>query len=116
MSRSKKNLSIAVQYNACLAITGAIRGTSREHLYRELGLEILNNRRWSGKLFSFHKITKGFSLSYLQKVSYFRDVQHYQTRSKSTKIIEKTKARTKAFENSFFPDCINEWLKLSDEI
>ena len=28
----------AVQYNACLAITGAIRGTSRERLYRELGL------------------------------------------------------------------------------
>ena len=28
----------AVQDNACLAITGAIRGTSRERLYWELGL------------------------------------------------------------------------------
>ena len=28
----------AVKDNACLAITGAIRGTSREGLYRELGL------------------------------------------------------------------------------
>ena len=26
-----------VQYNACLDITGAIRGTSKERLYRELG-------------------------------------------------------------------------------
>ena len=26
-----------LQYNACLAITGAIRGTSREKLYEELG-------------------------------------------------------------------------------
>ena len=39
----------AVQYNACLAITGAIKGTSRERLYRELGLETLNDRRWSRK-------------------------------------------------------------------
>ena len=106
----------AVQYNACLAITGAIRGTSRERLYRELGLETLNNRRWSRKLFFFHKIIKGFSPSYLQKILCFRNVQHYQTRSKSTKIIEQIKARTKAFENSFFPYCIKEWLKVSDEI
>ena len=52
----------AVQYNACLAITGAIRGTSRERLYRELGLETLNNRRWSRKLFFFTKLSKGFPL------------------------------------------------------
>ena len=64
----------AVQYNACLAITGAIRGTSRERLYRELGLETLNNRRWSRKLFFFHKIIKGFSPSYLQKILCFRNV------------------------------------------
>ena len=31
----------SVQYNAALAITGAIRGTSREKLYQELGLESL---------------------------------------------------------------------------
>ena len=29
----------SVQYNAALAITGAIRGTSREKLYQELGLD-----------------------------------------------------------------------------
>ena len=27
----------SVQYNAALAITGAIRGSSREYLYHELG-------------------------------------------------------------------------------
>ena len=27
----------SIQYNACLAITGAIRGMSREKLYQELG-------------------------------------------------------------------------------
>ena len=30
-----------LQYNACLATTGAITGTSREKLYDELGLESL---------------------------------------------------------------------------
>ena len=28
-----------IQYNACIAITGAIRGTSKEKIYQELGLE-----------------------------------------------------------------------------
>ena len=36
----------SVQYNAVLAITTAIRGTSKEKLYQELGLESLRNRRW----------------------------------------------------------------------
>ena len=35
-----------IQYNADLAITGAIRGTSREKVYSELGLESLQDRRW----------------------------------------------------------------------
>ena len=34
-----------VQYNAAPAITGAIKGTLRDHIYRELGLESLAERR-----------------------------------------------------------------------
>ena len=40
----------SIQYNACLAITGAIRGTSKEKLYQELGLESLQLRCWYRKL------------------------------------------------------------------
>ena len=36
----------SLQYSACLAITGAIRGSSRERLYQELGFECLQQRRW----------------------------------------------------------------------
>ena len=43
----------SIQYNACLAITGAIRGTSKEKLYQELGLESLQLRRWYRKLGMF---------------------------------------------------------------
>ena len=43
---SLSNKIESVQYNAVLAITSAIRGTSKEKLYQELGLESLRNRRW----------------------------------------------------------------------
>ena len=36
----------SIQYNAALAITGAITETSREKLYQKLGLESLKDRRW----------------------------------------------------------------------
>ena len=39
------NKTEKAQYDAALAITGAIRGTSREKLYAELGLEPLKFRR-----------------------------------------------------------------------
>ena len=36
----------SIRYNEALAITGAIRGTSSEKLYQELGLKSLRQRRW----------------------------------------------------------------------
>ena len=45
-----------VQYQACLAITGACQGTLRENLYRELGLKCLQTRRWYRKIVFFYKI------------------------------------------------------------
>ena len=45
-----------VQYNAALAITGAIKKTSREELYQELGLEYLQQRRWMRRLCLFYKV------------------------------------------------------------
>ena len=41
-----------VRYSVALIITGAIKGTSRESFYKELGLESICNRR---SLFSFIK-------------------------------------------------------------
>ena len=58
----------SIQYNACLAITGAIRGTSKEKLYQELGLESLQLRRWYRKLGIFYQIFKNKSPQYLFKL------------------------------------------------
>ena len=55
-----------VQYRAALVITGAIKGTSHHRLYQELGLESLADRKWSRRLFFFHKIAQGFLPSYLR--------------------------------------------------
>ena len=46
----------SIKYNAVLAITGAVRGTSREKLYQELGFESLQQRRWYIKLCCLFKI------------------------------------------------------------
>ena len=63
MHRFSRNESL--QYNVCLAITGAIRGSSREKLYQELGFESLQQRRWYGKLCSFYNVFKNESPRYL---------------------------------------------------
>ena len=47
-----------IQYNATLAITGAITGTSREKLYQELGLESLRKRRCIKNSAPFSKYLK----------------------------------------------------------
>ena len=57
-----------LQYNVCLAITGAIRGTSREKLYEELGLESLQLRRWFRKLSCFYILFNSEHPHYLFKL------------------------------------------------
>ena len=54
-----------VQYNAALVITGAIKDTSRNLIYRELGLESLTEWRWSYQIFFFRKIINGLLPVYL---------------------------------------------------
>ena len=46
----------STQYNAASAITGAVRGTSKEKLYQELGFLSLQQRRWYKKLDCLFKI------------------------------------------------------------
>ena len=47
-----------LQYQAALAITGAIQDTSRDKIYHELGLESLKSRRWYKRLTCMYKIMK----------------------------------------------------------
>ena len=45
----------SAQYNAALAITGTIRGTSKEKPYQKLGLETMKERRWFRRLCCFYR-------------------------------------------------------------
>ena len=104
----------SIQYNAAIAITGAIRGTSSEKLYQELGLESLRSRRWLRKLCLFYKTYKNKS-PYLYDL--FPDrVKFYSTRSSQINNISNIKTRSNFFRNSFFPSTITEWNKLDRDI
>ena len=64
-----------------LIITGAIKGTSRECLYKELGLESFCDRRCHCKLIFIYKIVKGLAPSYLQSYFLPDNERTYNTRT-----------------------------------
>ena len=95
----------SIQYNAALAITGAVRGTSREKLYQELGLESLRKRRWYRKLCYFFKIFKGQSPEYLFRIPPSVS-KAYKTRTNDK--IPLFSGKQNFFMNSFFPSSVIE--------
>ena len=103
----------SAQYNAALAITGTIRGTSKEKLYEELGFETMKDRRWFRRLCCFYKILNNQTPGYLYSllVPPNRD---YNTR-RYTKF-RQVFCRTETFSNSFLPQTIKEWNKLDTSI
>ena len=98
----------SIQYNASLAITGAIRGTSRERLYQELGLESLGKRRWYHRLVWFYKIVHGYCPRYLSSLLPPKQFSHDRHRAS---LYRAFRTNTDYFKNSFFPFCVNEWNK-----
>ena len=90
------------QYSAALIFTGPIKGTSRERLYKELGLESLCDRRWYRKLVFFYKIVKGLAPSYLQLYLLPDNERTYNTRSSLRNMIKTFATRTSTFRAIFF--------------
>ena len=97
----------SIQYNACLAITGCFRGTSRDKLYSELGLESLADRRFCRRLCTFYKIYNGLAPQYLLKYIPFQHATRINMRSRPA--IYPLDARTERYRNSFFPYCVSQW-------
>ena len=98
----------SIQYNAALAITGAVRGTSGEKLYQELGFESLQQRRCC-----LFKIIKNQSPRYLFQLVPSPDARYF---SWSSKNIPQRWTKHDFFENSFFPSTIKEWNSLDPHI
>ena len=85
----------SIQYNAALAISGAIRGTSKTKLYKELGLEFLKSRRWFRQLCTYPNIP-------LYLADLLPKGTHSYNTSKSEDI-STFQSRTETFKFSFFP-------------
>ena len=83
-----------IQYNAELAVTGAVRGTSREKLHQELTfVESLPQRHWYRKLSCLFKIFNNQSPSYpFQLVP-----------SPNTRYITCNSGKIKLFQELLFP-------------
>ena len=103
-----------VQYNASLAITGCFRGTSRDKLYSELGLESLADRRFYRRLIAFYKIVNKKAPQYLIDYLPSQDLASINLRKRPA--IYPLDARTERYRNSFFPCCISQWNNLDSRI
>ena len=103
----------SIQYNACLAIIGAIRGMSREKIYQELGLESLQLRRWYRKPCLFYKVFKNEHPKYLFNLIPVRSTP-YATRTVGN--IPQIKTKHSFFKNYFFPSAIIEWNNLDPSL
>ena len=102
-----------LQYNAALAITGAVRGSSKEKVYQDLGLEYLSSRRWFKRLCLFYKIFKNKTPAYLFDM--IPRPRHFLN-TRNQHLIPQIFCRTVSFSNCFFPYSINEWNKLDSYI
>ena len=99
----------SIKYNATLAITGSIKGTSWSKLYKELQLESLKSRRTLRRLCTFHKIVSNGFPTYLFNLIP-QSTHPYQTRTSSN--IPTFQFRTDTFKHCFLPWTVVEWNKI----
>ena len=96
-----------MQYNAALAITGAIKGTSQTKLYKELGLQTLKfSRHWLRRFCNLLKTKISGLPKYLLKLTTQENLVHNTYLYSS---IPKYHCRTGSFEYYFSPFSIFEW-------
>ena len=98
-----------VQYNAALAIPGAVKGTSQLKIYNELGFKSLKFKSWFKWLRAFYK----FKTTHIPK--YLHELLPTGSHIYNTCNIENVETyycRTDLFKYSFFPYVIVEWNKL----
>ena len=94
-----------IRYQAALAITGAINGTSQTKLYNELGIESMKLRQCFRRLCYFFKIQSSGLRQYLND-PIPKPPLHYTIRFS---FFSNFKVRTELFRNLFFP--YTEWVK-----
>ena len=103
----------SIQYRAVLAVTGAWKGSSSKKIYDELGWESLHHRRYFRRITQFFKIMNNLTPQYLvDPVPMPR--RHLFGRHPTNDLYE-FRCRNQRFQNSFYPDSVICWNKLSPE-
>ena len=88
------------QYNPALAITGAIKGSSRERLYHDRGLESLRDRRWYRGLTYLFNIVSFNAPTYLSSLLPIKQPSYDLARKN---LFRNFTLHTDYFKNCFFP-------------
>ena len=83
----------------------AIKGTSRERLYQELGLESLSDRRLYRRLIFFFNIVTHNLPDYLYTLLPANQRSYDAERNK---LFRASFSHTNYFSNTFFPYCVSE--------
>ena len=101
------------QYIVCLALAGAIRGTSKVKIYRKLGLESIRDCRWCRKLCLFEKVLENKNPKNLSSLIPTRCLLY-----STWNIYKITLPNTKHnfFKSSYFPSTIIEWNNLDPHL
>ena len=102
-----------IQFNAALAITGAVKGASQTKLYKKLGFKSLKFRRWFRRLCTFFKVKTS---SKLECLLILIPKGHHSYNTQSLDQIGTYYRRTGTLKNSFFPYTVVEWNKFDLEI
>jgi hypothetical protein len=77
-TESESDILEHVQYEAAKLVTGAMKGTSKHRLMREVGWESMSTRRKIHKLILYYKIVNNCSPSYLSDLLPFQVCQRTQ--------------------------------------
>ena len=94
----------SVQYNATLAITGAIHGSSHDKLYQELGFESVHDRRWFRKPCFYYKIRNNMCPLYLIELLSIMKSSCYSLRLNRAQTVPNF--RTERFKSTFVPHAL----------
>jgi hypothetical protein len=106
----------SLQLEAARIVTGATKLTSRQLLYDETGLEMLQTRRNNHKLIKFHEMFHKDAPDYLNSLvppQISETHQHNTRRSNNTVYLN---CRTFYYQNSFLPASIKLWNNSPNDI
>ena len=116
MTEEQSQMIEQVNKRAGSIISGAIRGTSSNVIYNELGWATMESRRKSHRLVTFHKIINGKTPDYLRNClpQRVRDTTSYSLRDADNLVTMPT--RIEIYYKSFFPATVRDWNALSPNV